>query len=518
MYVGNGLGVSGAVIQRSGAFNVSTGLSSAAFLVLGNNGGYGYQRMTGGSLRCGEIAVGSSGALGDGNASVFDLLGGDVTLDKWCLLLAWGKGASALNLFGGSFSGEGAGGEVIFAYNGGSAITAQLNLLGAGARMFDRGAAVYKLINLSRGGTNTLGAVNLNAGELTLYRAHASFANLTNNTTTPTYFNFNGGLLKAAANSAQLMQGLTAAHVYPGGARIDTAGFDATINQPLIAPAGYGVAGIALATAGAGYIGAPAVLITGGLGKGATAIALVDLEADSPSCGQVTNILVTSAGSGYGASDTLAATLRGGGCLTPATLGAVTLGANASGGLAKLGAGTLTLGGACTYSGGTTVSGGTLKLGVTNALLTGSAVTLEGGTLDLNGFTVTNTVLGTSGSVVNGTLYAVFSPAGTNAVGSEESAVSYSELTGVYLVDVTEEGASDRLTFGVGGDLTGLALQIVDLNRLNRRQIYSIVTATGSLTGLFGSTNLPDERWKVQRGSDGVIRLFFSDGMRFMLN
>ena len=512
MYVGNGLGVSGAILQHAGALNVSTGLSGAAFMVLGNNGGYGYQRLTGGSLRCGEIAIGGNGTLGEGNTSVLDLFDGALTVDKWCVLLAWTKGASAFNLFGGSFSGEGNGGEVILAYNNGSAISAQLNVLGAEAKMFDRGMAVYKLINLSRGGTNTLGAVNLNAGELTLYRAHASFANGTTNTTTPTYFNFNGGLLKAAANSAQLMQGLTAAHVYPGGARIDTAGFDATVNQPLVAPAGYGVSGVALASAGAGYIGAPAVLISGGSGKGATAIALVDLEADSPACGQVTNILVTGAGSGYNASDTLVATLRGGGCLTSAVAGAVSLSANASGSLSKLGAGTLTLGGACTYSGGTTVRGGTLKLGVADALLPGSAVTLDGGTLDLSGFTVTNTVSGSAGTVVNGTLYTEFSPAGTNVVGSQTFPVSTASLAGVYHADVTQDGSCDQLLIQGDIDLSGLSLHIVDLSALSRTKIYTVATVSGAIVNTFGATNLPDARWRVIAGADGNVRVFFSDG------
>lgn len=178
--------------------------------------------------------------------------------------------------------------------------------------MFDRGGSVIqKRINLARGGTNTLGAVNLNAGELTLHRADALFGNNTPNTTTPSHFNFNGGLLKAAANTMQI-EGLTAAYVRAGGARIDTGGYTVTLNQPLVAPEGYGVSAIALVSGGTGYIGAPAVLVSGGAGIGATAIALVDLEPESPLCGQVTNILVTSAGSGYGAGDQLNVTLRGG--------------------------------------------------------------------------------------------------------------------------------------------------------------------------------------------------------------
>jgi autotransporter-associated beta strand protein len=406
---------------------------------------------------------------------------------------------------------------VLFAYNANSAITAQLNLLSPAARMFDRGAATKKLINLARGGTNTLGAVNLNSGELTLYSAYAKYNTGAANTTTPTHFNFNGGLLKAAANNTQLMQGLTAAHVFPGGARIDTAGYDVTINQPLIAPSGYGVSGIALASGGVGYIGAPAVQVTGGSGTGATAIAVVDLDAGSPTCGQVTNILVAGAGSGYGASDALTATLRGGGCLTAATLGSVTKSANASGGLTKLGAGVLTLGGANTYVGATVISNGTLKLANARALPTGTALRLDGGTLDLNGFTVTNTVSGSAGAVVNGTLYTEISPAGTNAVGSQTLAFSVETLAGTYLADVTADGTCDQLVVEGDLDLSNLSLRIVDLSRLNRQKVYHIATVTGELTGDFASTNLTDDRWHVSAGADGRVRMFFADGLILQL-
>ncbi|OQC28486.1 MAG: Autotransporter-associated beta strand repeat protein [Verrucomicrobia bacterium ADurb.Bin070] len=518
VYVGNGSGVSGAVIQHSGSFNVSTGISGAAFHVLGNGGGYGYHRIMGGALRSGEIAVGGSSSAGDGNASVLDLFGGEVTLDAWCLLVAWGKGAGAVNLFGGSFGGTNNGGEVLFAYNNNSAITAQVNLLGAGAKMFDRGSAIYKLINLSRGGTNTLGAVNLNAGELTLFRAHASFGNGTPNTTTPTHFNFNGGLLKAAASTTQFMQGLSAAYVRAGGARIDTDGHAVTLNQPLVAPAGYGVSGIALASAGTGYIGAPAVLVSGGAGVGATAIALVDLEPGSPFCGQVTNILVTAAGSGYGAGDLPRVTLRGGGCLTPAVAGPVTLAENISGGLSKHGEGTLTLGGACTFSGGTTIRGGTLKFGRADALLPGSAVSVEAeGTFDLGGFTVTNTVSG-GGAVVNGTLHTEFSPGGTPAIDTQIITIGPGAfLEGMYLLDVTADGACDKLTIHGNADVSGLAMHVVDTARLNRKKRYAVAAFSGQTAGVFSLSNLTDDRWNLQTGADGTLWLFFADGMVFML-
>ena len=63
--------------------------------------------------------------------------------------------------------------------------------------------------------------------------------------------------------------------------------------------------------------------------------------------------------------------------------------------IAKVGSGTLTLGGSNTYSGTTTVSSGTLKLGISNAITASSQMNLNGGTLNTNGVaqTMTSTVL-----------------------------------------------------------------------------------------------------------------------------
>ena len=74
-----------------------------------------------------------------------------------------------------------------------------------------------------------------------------------------------------------------------------------------------------------------------------------------------------------------------------------------TGSLAKSGAGLLTLSGANTFSGGATVDAGTLALGHASALGT-AAATVNGGTLDLGGFTVTNAVTLTDGVLSNGTL------------------------------------------------------------------------------------------------------------------
>jgi len=72
---------------------------------------------------------------------------------------------------------------------------------------------------------------NLNGGELNVNAISMATSGAGTNTST---FNFNGGTLKPTASSLTFMQGLTTANVKNGGAKIDTAGFDVTIAQPLL--------------------------------------------------------------------------------------------------------------------------------------------------------------------------------------------------------------------------------------------------------------------------------------------
>jgi fibronectin-binding autotransporter adhesin len=74
-----------------------------------------------------------------------------------------------------------------------------------------------------------------------------------------------------------------------------------------------------------------------------------------------------------------------------------------AGSLSKSGNGLLTLGGANTFTGGATVTGGKLALGHASALGS-AAATVNGGELDLGGFTVANAVTLTTGTLSNGTL------------------------------------------------------------------------------------------------------------------
>jgi autotransporter-associated beta strand protein len=89
-----------------------------------------------------------------------------------------------------------------------------------------------------------------------------------------------------------------------------------------------------------------------------------------------------------------------------------------TGNMTKAGAGTLTLSGANTFTGTSTISAGTLLVGHLTALGTG-AITVNGGTLDLNATTIgqiANVITVTSGLVIGGAAASAAPTSGTVAV------------------------------------------------------------------------------------------------------
>ena len=389
--LGTATGAAGALYQTNGAPVCRNWLALGAA-----SGGYGYYRLTGGSVTVvGYLEVGNTG---DG---VMEILGGTVLANGTFDLARQTTGFGLLNVFGGTVNAPSSGSPIQIGRA--SVAGAVLNISGSGIVNAANGSTTKILDMNACGASSCNGTVNLLAGgTLIANKVSAS-------TSGSLFFNFNGGTLLASPSTAvgaTFLQGLLSATVYPGGAIIDTTNANLIVNQPLLAPTGYGLTSLPLRNNGAGYIGAPVVAITGGSGTNATAIASVDLADGSPTKGQVTGITVTSPGFGYQPGNTLTVVLRGGGSTAAAVTNTCVLGANAaSGGLTKLGSGTLTLGGTNTYGGVTTISNGILRLGMANALPTNAPVNVAGGVYDLNGLTMTNGAVTVSGgSIINGAL------------------------------------------------------------------------------------------------------------------
>ncbi len=334
--LGNAAGAVGAVYQDGGTV-VARGGANVANFVLGNaKGGYGYYRLAGGTMGTREIGIGFNG-LG-----VLDLCGGNLVVTQY-VNLSRNTGTGLVNVTSGTLDFSAALNTFLLGYAAVGNGFGQLNVAGGlvklGTRALGFGGLAGGQVNLLPGGTLLAGAVAGANGQ----------------------FMFDGGTLQAGQANAAFMTGLKAVRVHSGGAVIDTAGYAITIGQALLSPTGQGLAAIAVTDGGAGYVGEPLVVISGGGGSNGTARALWDRAA-----GTVTHIAITCPGSGYTAPPTV--TLAGGGSTQPATVGAVTLGSVISGGLTKAGAGTLTLTGANTYTGATVVNAGTLSLGSATAL------------------------------------------------------------------------------------------------------------------------------------------------------
>ena len=163
--------------------------------------------------------------------------------------------------------------------------------------------------------------------------------------------NFNGGTLQASEASTARSCWRPAPTIYSGGATIDNNGHAITIGQPLLAPAGNGVHGIASFTGGLGYIAPPIVTHQRRRRHGRDGHCA---DQSARQTAAVTNVMITCPGVNYTATPTF--TLTGGGCdhgghhhghRRPRR--------NASGGLTVIGTGKLTLTGASTYTGTTTV-------------------------------------------------------------------------------------------------------------------------------------------------------------------
>jgi autotransporter-associated beta strand protein len=476
----------GAVPGAAGYYNLSGGTITLAntnlgaeFDVGGSSGGagtFGQFDMSGGTINLPNVTttyfLANRGAVGE--SSVINLSGGTVQILN-STNPTWGN-------YDGFTINWAAGSQTNVTTISGSAqlltpsLTVKLNEGGSYNALGNAGN--YTTLNLNGGLLQTIGFTNGPAAN----NVHVNV-------------NFNGGtLLAGTAGNGAFLTNLAGVYVYGGGATVNDNAQGITIGQGLLAPSGSGVSAVAVATGGAGYITPPQVVISGGGGSNATAYAQI-------SGGAVTGIVVTSPGINYSSAPTV--TLAGGGYTTAATAGTVTIAPNVSGGLTKLGAGTLDLNSANTYTGSTIVGQGTLGLLNAGSLASSSIVVSKGATFDVSGTAATFTLVSGqglhSGGYINGSVNTV-SGAGIycNPGGGCGTNTFYSNLTNVsgaityFNLGTAYNGANDQLivegTLSENGQVSINAPSA--LVNLDTNGDYVLITASAGITGTVSATPL----------------------------
>lgn len=340
----------GVLTQTAGSRFVMPAAGNVNYLGISADG-YGAWVMAGGSASIGQSQYGSGGN------GVFSQSGGSVAATDWQVYARWAGSRGVGTITGGTFTQVSADRRLVVGEGGTGVLTV------AGTGFVEAVGQIWIAQN-----AGSVGTLNLNGGTvLTPYIG-------TGATPGDSTLAFNGGTLRARAASTSFLQGLNRTFIYSDGATIDTNGVGVTIAQNLQAPSGNGVSSIAVTNGGTGYIAPPIVTIAGGGGAGATAIANVDAN------GVVIGITITNSGTGYTGTPTVSFVGGGG---SGAQIGSIATSANISGGLTKVGAGTLTLSGSSTYAGATRITSGTLAL-ATNGSISNSG-TIEVGTASSSG-------------------------------------------------------------------------------------------------------------------------------------
>ncbi len=215
VYVGfNGTGT---MNQDGGLVQTKTDFA----LLLGfGTGSRGTYNLTAGSINAGQVLIGFNG-VGTMNQS-----GGNVTTSGFYNTLSVGGavGVSTYNLSGGTVN------------TGLTVVGATNNFI----ETFNQSAGTHTTGQLILSGYNssTTGVYNLDGGTLNTGRVGSTYQGGSGTSV----FQFNGGTLKptasdnpgAASNPTMFFTGLTSAVVRNGGAIIDTAGFNVTVNQALL--------------------------------------------------------------------------------------------------------------------------------------------------------------------------------------------------------------------------------------------------------------------------------------------
>ena len=177
-------------------------------------------------------------------------------------------------------------------------------------------------------------------------------------------------------------------------------------------------------------------------------------------------------------------------------------GAPADGGLTKRGAGRLILFNTNTFNGATSVQEGTLELARDDALPAANTVYVSTNTvLDVAGKAQALAGLGGSGTVVNPgglSVTGTIAPGDAGSFGTLTFASAPAALGGTLSVNVSTNGACDRLHVVGDLNLASLSLSVEDTSQLAKYRRYTVASCTGALGAPFAAVGALPARWLVR--------------------
>lgn len=241
--VGNSIGSVAMLTVNSGTFNLT---NTAAYTT-------NYTYLTNNSIITTNLVIGTNYTSGgftmcdsSGVNSTFNINGGAVNFATkgGQLLLLGNRSLGTINVFGGIFHINSdpqiwLGGHPVYNNQGASGTLNIQGLNGPASVIVDPSSQFINVgtLNAGQGFTVTTGTINLSTGGTLATGRAVVGGNATS------FFHFNGGTLKALANSTNFLQNLTAADIAldsnGNGAIVDDGGFVISIPQPL-ADAGGG--------------------------------------------------------------------------------------------------------------------------------------------------------------------------------------------------------------------------------------------------------------------------------------
>jgi fibronectin-binding autotransporter adhesin len=472
----------GTVAGGTGVLNITGGsFGGGTAAIDAGIDGFGTINVTGGTVTPGHFLVAGYGA--GGSAGIWNISGGSVSTlaDKGGTLGGLAGTTGVMNVTGpGGYTSVTPSGSPVSGLYVGEAGVGVLNVSGSGTLTLG-GTETAVGLELGRNNVNTssgivnLGAVGSGGGTITTNIIRHSGVSASG------IFNFHGGTLKAssvsntdstAGSGNSFMGGLTNAYVYGEGGTIDNSGRSITITQSLTAPSSLGVTSIAVGSGGSGYVTAPLVMISGGGGTGATAIANISGAA-------IAGFTITNPGTGYTSTPTV--TLTGGtDSGTAGSAGIVTRTANVSGGLIFVGNGVTILTGTNTYTGSTAVNAGTLVVSGGSALADSSAVAVaSGATFQVSGSETIGSLAGSGNVIIGGTSQTL--TVGAANTSTTFSGSIYDANTGLLTKTGTGTLTLTGISFYSGGTniISGGVLSITDPDAIG----------TGNVTVGNGNTN-----------------------------